>query len=321
MSQALLSEIKLQQLVVSEPACNLWGVITYHPHHPFPSLGGCRMQAYQSLADAKKECYDLAFTMEQKARAYDLPVSGGKSVLMKPSGRFNKKLLLQHFARVLETLRGQYICAVDSGTTAEDMQMLGQYTRYTTCKGQGLDPSSYTAMGVERAIKVAARCILKRQSLEGVSILIQGLGKVGFALANLLAQQGARLIVCDINKALVAKVSATLDVQVVAPEAVACSHADIFVPCAFGTLVDHQCLEQLSAGIIISASNNPLDAGLDAKSIWQQYAKYYIPDYLVNGGGLVHCVAQYFSYSKNYIETKIKRVDFLVQEHLKGFSF
>ena len=60
--------------------------------------------------------------MSYKNAMAGLPLGGGKSVIRRPHGRFDRDALFRSFARVLNSLGGDYLAAEDVGTTPHDME-------------------------------------------------------------------------------------------------------------------------------------------------------------------------------------------------------
>jgi leucine dehydrogenase len=174
-------------------------IIAIHSTKLGPSLGGCRFIEYPDTTTALYDAMRLARGMSYKAASVNLPLGGGKAVILKPTKPYDREAYLHSFGGFVNDLGGRYITALDSGTELSDMDIIAQHTPYVaSLSSHNGDPSPYTAMGILRGIEAAVLFKLNKTSLEGLHIAIQGLGHVGYHLARHLHELGARLTVADI---------------------------------------------------------------------------------------------------------------------------
>lgn len=274
-----------------DAASGLQAVVAIHSTRLGPAFGGTRCIPYPSSIAALNDCLRLARGMSYKAAVAGLPFGGGKAVIMRPAGAFDRTALFESFGDFVDTLGGRFITAVDSGTGVADMDVIATRTRHVsstsgTGAGHG-DPSPYTALGVCRAIEAVAAAA--NRPLGGLHVTIQGVGHVGRALAAELYARGARLTVCDVDPALARPCAQDFGAAVVDPELIYGVAADVFAPCALGGVINDDTLPRLNAGIVCGAANNQLERdehgdALHARGI------LYVPDYVCNAGGLMHAV-------------------------------
>src|SRR5215831_12712866 len=190
----------------------LRAIIAIHSTTLGPAAGGCRMWPYGSTAEAVADVLRLSRGMSYKNAMAELPLGGGKAVIIGDSRKAKSAELFEAFGRVVDSLGGRYVTAEDVGTTTADMANVAQATRYVSGLGAapgqaGGDPSPKTALGVHLGIKAAAKFALGRDDLEGLTIAIQGVGGVGYHLCGLLAAEGAKLSVADVRAAAVQRVA------------------------------------------------------------------------------------------------------------------
>ncbi|MGC3833644.1 Leu/Phe/Val dehydrogenase [Moritella viscosa] len=273
-----------------DPETQLQAIIAIHSTQLGPAIGGCRMINYPSTQAAVKDVCCLAAGMSYKTAINRLPFGGGKAVIIKPAHLTDRKALFTSFGRFVESLNGRYITAMDSGTTIDDMDIIASQTKHVMCTTTaGLasgDPSPHTAKGVYYGIKAAVKFKLQQESLAGLHIAIQGVGNVGYALAKLLHNDGARLTVADPNKEATQRLINEFDVDVVAGDELYAVHCDVFSPCALGQVINTNSIARLNASIIAGSANNQLQSrsvidALTAKGI------LYAPDYVINSGGVL----------------------------------
>ncbi|EAZ53816.1 leucine dehydrogenase [Pseudomonas aeruginosa C3719] len=195
MDAARLEGLHLAQ----DPATGLKAIIAIHSTRLGPALGGCRYLPYPNDEAAIGDAIRLAQGMSYKAALAGLEQGGGKAVIIRPPHLDNRGALFEAFGRFIESLGGRYITAVDSGTSSADMDCIAQQTRHVTSTTQAGDPSPHTALGVFAGIRASAQARLGSDDLEGLRVAVQGLGHVGYALAEQLAAVGAELLVCDLD--------------------------------------------------------------------------------------------------------------------------
>lgn len=277
-------------LLAADAQTGLKAIIALHSTARGPAFGGCRLWRYDSELAALNDALRLSQGMSLKNALADLPFGGGKAVIIKPAGDFDRAALFAAFARAVESLDGAYITAEDVGTTTADMRGMQALTRHVSGIPRdgafGGDPSPKTAYGVFVAIDEGVRRVLGRSSLDGVRVAIQGLGAVGWHLAELLHRSGARLQVADIDAAKLARAQAEFGAQVLDPQQIVAADCDVLAPCALGAALNAQSVPQIRARLIAGAANNQLATPADGDAL-QQRGICYLPDYLVNAGGII----------------------------------
>lgn len=270
----------------------LCAIIAIHSTRLGPALGGCRFIEYTSIDLAIHDALRLAQGMSYKAALANLPLGGGKTVLMRPKKLADRSAYFRAVGRFVNELKGRYIIAMDSGVFIEDMDAIALETPYvvTTSKHKG-NPAPYTALGVLYGIEAAVKFKLQRDDLEGLHVAIQGMGHVGFALANALRKKGACLTICDNNVDLVQRAK-DLGAKIVAPDEIYSVECDVFSPCALGAVLNDQSIPKLKTAIVAGSANNQLAEPRHAELL-QKKDILYAPDYVINAGGLIYAYAEY----------------------------
>lgn len=285
----------------------LEAIIAIHSSRLGPALGGCRYMPYASQQEAFNDALRLARGMSYKAALAGLEHGGGKAVIIRPAHVPDRAALFEAFGRCIESLRGSYITAMDSGTGNEDMDCIAQQTGHVTSTTQAGDPSPHTALGVLAGIKAAARARLGGDDLNGVRIVLQGLGNVGYALAQLLVTEGAELQVADLDAGKVRLAIDELGVSPVAADAVYESPCDIFVPCGLGGILNMGSINQLRCAAIAGAANNQL-ADAESADLLDSRGILYSPDYVINAGGLLHVALTHRGDSPGTIAARVRQI-------------
>ena len=290
-----------------DQTAQLYAVIALHSTRLGPALGGCRFMEYPSIDLAIHDALRLAQGMSYKAALANLPLGGGKTVLMRPTSLEARNSYFQTLGRFVNDLNGRYIIAMDSGVNTRDMDNIALETSYVVTTSEQGNPAPYTALGVLHGIKAAVKFKFYRDSLEGLHIAIQGVGQVGASLADMLHKEHARLSICDSNQTLVEKHAKKLGAAIIKPEAIYSLECDIFSPCALGAILNDESIPQLKAAIVAGAANNQL-AELRHAKLLQTKGILYTPDYVINAGGLIYAYAEYHNFNKRFVEQKIQTI-------------
>lgn len=305
--------------VVDDVRTGLQGVIAIGSTKLGPAAGGCRFWRYPSQSELVADAARLAQGMSYKNALAGLPLGGGKAVLQIPDHSFDRKALFRAFGEAVDRLGGTYVTAEDVGTSVGDMQCVREGTPYvaglTARPGMaGGDPSPWTAMGVFLSMQQAARSVLGCE-LSDITVAIQGLGNVGHRLARLLCSARAQLVVADSASARAQEVADELGARLVAPEEIAGVAADIFAPCALGGAINEQSVDQLKVRIVCGAANNQLASQKDGVALAERGIAY-MPDYLVNAGGIINVSAEYLGESTEQVESRVAAIPKRLEEVL-----
>ncbi len=277
-------------LVRRDQPTGTWIFVALHDDTLGPATGGCRMKVYRRPEDGLVDALRLAEGMTHKWAAMDFPFGGGKSVLAipHPLDGEERRGLLHRFGELLNALGGRYGTGADLGTTTEDMLTIAEVSEYVIGvhgRSEGpMDPSPYTALGVFEGIRSALRHRFGSDELHGRTVLVEGVGAVGSALAQRLADAGATLLVADIDPTRAARVAERLGAAVVPVAAVGVTDCDVYAPCAIGATLDDESVPRLRCAVVAGAANNQLATPLAAETLHAR-GVLYAPDYVINGGG------------------------------------
>lgn len=281
----------------------LKAIIAVHNTNLGPALGGCRMWPYATDEEALTDVLRLSRGMTYKSALAKLKLGGGKAVIIGDPRTQKSDELLYAMGDFIEGLGGRYITAEDSGTSVADILKMGQRTSYISgvdsASDHGGDPSPSTAYGVFVSLREAVAHKLGRTDLKGLKVAIQGLGNVGYRLAEYLAKAGAELFVTDIVHANVDRAVKNLNATAVPGSSIFALDVDVFAPCALGSAINDQSIEELKAPIVAGAANNQLATPLHGQ-ILHDRGILYTPDYVVNAGGIIDVYYQRKMRSADY---------------------
>jgi leucine dehydrogenase len=285
--------------------------VAVHSTHLGPSAGGTRFWRYANSNLALRDVLRLSRGMSYKNAMAGLNLGGGKAVVMKPHGDFDRTALFTKFGEFINSIGGAYYTAEDVGMTTDDMRTIRAKTKFVAGLDEGEaasgDPSPVTADGVFRCIKLAAT--KRGLALDGATVAVQGLGHVGYTVCKLLHEAGSKLIVTDINTQAVNNAVREFGAQAVAPDEIYAQKADVFSPCALGAILNPETIHQLRAGIIAGAANNQLSVPQIGQEL-QGRGILYCPDYVVNAGGIINIAGEIEgNYSPDWVERKLQGVE------------
>src|SRR6056297_1568641 len=185
----------------SDPETGLQTIIAIHDTTLAPGLGGTRILDYDTEADALEDVLRLSGAMTMKAAAADLDLGGAKAVIVGDHEEIKTHDLLKAYGRAVDCLGGRYITSVDVNSSVADMEVIATETDHVVGREDGLgDPSPITATGVLSGLEAAVEYEYGRDSVDGVEVVVQGLGKVGSALASGLIERGASVTVSDVSE-------------------------------------------------------------------------------------------------------------------------
>ncbi|MEC9282871.1 MAG: Glu/Leu/Phe/Val dehydrogenase [Bdellovibrionota bacterium] len=279
----------------------LKAIIAIHNTALGPALGGTRMWNYATEEDALVDVLRLSRGMTYKAAAAGLNLGGGKAVIIGDPKKDKSEALFRAFGQFINSLNGRYITAEDVGTTVKDMGHVFAETSWVTgispALGGSGDPSPLTARGVLHAVKASAFEKFGSADLNGKKVAVQGLGKVGYYLAEYLHKNGAELIVADIDEDMVKKAEEKLKAKVVSTDEILSVDCDILAPCAMGAIINDDTISKLNCKVIAGAANNMLKEYAHGDQL-HEMGILYAPDYVANAGGLMNVFVELEGYSR-----------------------
>jgi leucine dehydrogenase len=297
-----------QILFSHEPSCGYFGIIGIHDTTLGPALGGTRVWQYASTDDALNDVLRLSRGMTYKSAVAGLNLGGGKAVIIADPKRADRESLFRAHGRFVDSLGGRYITAEDVGTSPQDMEFVKRETRHVA----GLlnlsgDPSPVTGYGVYMGMKAAAKQRWGKDTLEGKTVAVQGAGKVAHFLMGHLHEEGAKLIVSDIDAEKVKVCVDEFGATAVAPEAIYDAKAEIFAPCALGGILNDDTIARLNAVIVAGGANNQLAEERHGEAV-EARGILYAPDYVINSGGVINVYGELQGWTMDRSKRKAQEI-------------
>ena len=320
------------------------------PRTPEPTawyLGGCRWKEYNNEREAEADVRNLArgmsykwailnlmfsmMALEGKAKIEEVRASrigGGKSVIYEPhynTQNFSrpdqplsvkeKEVLRDKVVPVLQGLV-QYIFAPDMGTRCAHVDFVGEYAPHNIAclcleNGGSGDPSLITARGVYESLLESVLYQLDRDGLNGLTIAVQGVGKVGSPLIDYIVQDypAVNLIVTDTDKVRAEEELRLLEgkginARQVGSNEIYYQEFDVFTPNAVGQIVNPSTVRRMVKAnrdkklIIVGAANNQIDdrhrgSRKEVEGLLRQFNILYAPDFVANLGGILNLIYEF----------------------------
>ncbi len=298
-----------QVVFCSDPESGLRAVVAIHSTALGPALGGTRFFPYPTEEAAVADALALSRAMSYKNSLAGLDLGGGKAVIIGDPKVDKTEALLRAYGRFVEALGGRYLTACDVGTYNADLDVVGRETRFAHGRSLAVggcgDSSVLTAFGVFQGMRAAAQHRWGAPTLAGRTVAVAGVGKVGSWLVDSLVEDGASVVVTDVDAAAVERVRAKHPgVRAVADtaELVRTPH-DVYSPCALGRALDDDTVAALPAEIVCGGANNQLAHDGTAQALADR-GILYAPDYLVNAGGVVQVEDERHGFSFARAEAK-----------------
>ncbi|TPG18660.1 Glu/Leu/Phe/Val dehydrogenase [Sphingomonas koreensis] len=285
----------------TDPDSGLSAVIAVHSTKLGPAAGGVRFWHYADSDQAITDALRLSRGMSFKNAMAGLELGGGKGVVLAgKTGDTITEAQLMAFGRAVESLGGRYVTAEDVGMSEARMKVIAGETKYVSglpvaSGAAGGDPGPFTALGIYLGVKAAAKRGLGADAMKDVHVAIQGVGSVGGGLARLLAKDGARLTLADVDAAKAQALAEELGGEAVAADSILGVGADVVSPNALGAILTEASIEQLKTTVIAGGANNQLATREDGARLHDR-GILYAPDYVINAGGIINVGLEYLGH-------------------------
>jgi leucine dehydrogenase len=284
----------------------LQAIIAIHSTALGPAAGGTRLWAYESDDAALHDALRLSHAMSYKNAMAGLKFGGGKAVIIKAPDFKGTDALYEKYGEFVDQLNGSYVTAEDVGMSVEIMESMSVEIMETVARKTkfvsglpakeghaGGDPSPKTSYGIFKGIEAAVAFQLGLDSVNGITVAVQGVGNVGYHLCRFLAEAGAKLVVADIDESRVKRACDEFGATAVAIDEVVAYKADVLAPCALGATISAQSIPSLQAAIVAGGANNQLETPEDGRQL-AAAGILFAPDYVINGGGIINVASEYY---------------------------
>jgi valine dehydrogenase (NAD+) len=298
-----------QVVFCADPESGLRAVIAVYSTALGPALGGTRFFPYATEDAAVRDALALSRAMAYKNSLAGLDLGGGKAVIIGDPRTDKTEALLRAYGRFVESLGGRYLTACDVGTYNVDLDVVARETRFAHGRSEIFggcgDSSVLTAFGVFQGMRAAAQHRWGKPSLAGRTVAVAGVGKVGSHLVDRLVEDGADIVVTDVDRAAVDRLLGRHPMVRAVPdtETLVRTPHDVYAPCALGGALDDETVGVLAGEIVCGGANNQL-AHDGSAQLLSDRGILYAPDYLVNAGGVIQVEDERHGFSFPRAEAK-----------------
>ncbi|HEX7113671.1 MAG TPA: Glu/Leu/Phe/Val dehydrogenase dimerization domain-containing protein [Steroidobacter sp.] len=271
----------------TDRATGLRAIVAIHSTALGAAAGGTRFKPYGSDSEALDDALRLSRAMSYKSALAGLPLGGGKAVIIGDPAKLKSRELLHAYGRYIDRIGHTFATGEDVGMSVADMDTIREVTPYVggTSIGAG-DPSIHTATGIVHGLRAVLKHRFDRDDFRGVKLAIQGLGAVGWRVAERLKAAGAELVVADIREEVVQRACRELGAVALPVDQIHKANVDIYSPCAMGGVITTRNAMQIKARAVAGAANNQL-ADAEAGVALMQLGILFAPDYVINAGGII----------------------------------
>lgn len=250
---------------------------------------------------------NLARAMAYKNAAASIPYGGSKMVVQCDPVSLDDFESLGFLAYVTD--RSRSVAGPDMNFPPETADVIRE--RFTknyvgARKGHLGATGKPTAYGEYLAIKEACRFVYGSPDVSNKKIAVQGLGEAGSPLADHLLNDGAKLIVTDVDLSKVHRLQEQWGpdvVEYVKPEDIYTVAADILSPSAVGGIITEERIKEFKFKIIVGAANNQLQATSKEREIelarkLAEAGILFVIDWAHNSGGVLCAWAEWLLQEK-----------------------
>ena len=147
--------------------------------------------------------------------------------------------------------------------------------------------------------------------------MVQGVGHVGETLVKHITEEGAQVIINDINETRLEALSKKYNTNVVLGNDIYGLDVDIYAPCAMGATINDESIAQLNAKVVAGAANNQLANEIKHGKLLKEKGIAYAPDFLINAGGIINVYAEIEGYNK---EESLRKTENIYNTTLEIFA-
>lgn len=280
-----------------------------------PAFGATRYTEYENEDDAYRDALRLSRGMSYKSAFTKTAYAGGKGVIIKKKDHTpeDKKNFLVDYAKKVNILRGAFVTGSDVGITEKEVKLMGKYSSHIV--GTKLDPTHYTGLGLNHALRAAVKHVFGEDDLSNRSIAIQGLGKIGCAILLHIIEEAKEVYVTDTDsERVVALAKKYKKIKVVEPGDIFSTPVDIFAPCALAGALSPHTVQELKAKLVVGGANNQL-SDPSVSELMKARGITYVPDYVANAGGFLSVVHEFDNGTKKLkdLEKKTEEIGYRVK--------
>ncbi len=288
----------------------LCGYIALHNTKKGPATGGTRLYKYKNKNEALSDVLRLSKAMTYKAAIAGVPFGGGKAVIMGTEKQKTKNFL-GSYAKIIDSFKGKYTTGTDVGISDEDTKYMSGITPFILRGTKGHTTTSLmAARGVYEGILSAFHEVLPNKKTKEMTIAIKGTGKIGSELIRLLYKHNVKIIAAEKNTESLNKIKKLFPkIKIVDYKKIHKEKVDVYSPCAMGNEFTPKTIAELNCLIVAGGANNQFVNEKDINLMTKKKI-CYIPDYVINAGGLIQIVDELHKegYNTKRVSKQVKNI-------------
>ncbi len=295
----------------------LKAIIAIHNTNLGPAMGGTRLFPYASEEDALKDVLRLSQAMTYKAACAKIAAGGGKGVIIAQPEHKTQELF-EAYGSFVETFKGRFITGEDLNIFLEDVRQMSVKTGYLVGLQERYGgPGRATAIGIACGMEAAREFYFGKKDLHGLKVAVQGVGKVGKNLCQILSEQGVELFASDPIAERVRKANRLYQAHIVDIDEIYDLDVDIFAPCALGGIINSRTIPRLKMAIVAGSANNQLENEDIHSRMLARRKIIYCPDYVINAGGLINVYDEMMKIDENISLARVRNIADTLMEVFK----
>jgi len=268
------------------------------------AFGGIRLIKTSTTGEQQENfnlAKKLALTMHKKIKCLGLPYSGVK-IIGEYKNEKQKIFLLDNIAKHINQQKGSIVVGIDMGFSKKDIDYITKRSAYI------IDTKKFAGKRTAEGVYLSIKTFLDKIKASEPKIFIQGYGDVGRNLAKLLKTNiphcslGISCLKKSTKKINQEKLGSKIDNKMLFN-----TEYDIFAPCAIPFVIDTHNIYLLKCKAVIGSSNNPLKNEFKMASILKEKNIFYMPDFLVNSGGMTFLIESATKRKTNF-KSRIKSI-------------
>lgn len=265
--------------------------LALHDTSSGPAFGGIRRFSYAREEAALIDCLRLALAMSWKVALAGIDGGGGKLVIL-DTPDLELESAYRYVGSAVERMGGRFYAGPDVGTDATELSWVAGETGFVAEPGEGKagDLAGATMLGAYAGVCTVLNQLDGELDWSRRTVVIQGLGQVGYRLAERLKAAGARVVASDLDEERAAAARDALDLEITEAGSEFDVPCDVFAPCAMGGVLHDLTIKRLACRSVVGAANNILARSHHGETLHRR-GILYLPEFVVNCGAVIRGAA------------------------------
>jgi len=318
----LMKETNCKEVMFfEEPSVSLKAIVAINNTTLGPALSMCRMYDFKNINDAVKSALAAASHNTYTSALMKKGLGGGSVVLIGDPDKLKSEMYFRALGIFINKLNSKIYVTNGPGVSMENMADVKRETEYVLGLSETHGGSGNTAITTAKGLILGMKAAVKEQmdltELEGLKVVVQGVGGVGRHLVEMLINEKVEVVITDSNYDKIKEIQDTCsETTVVKPQDIFGFKCDIFVSCAYENIITEENVELVDAKIITGSvscivSSPKIIDRLSERGI------LVVPGFVVNAGGIIQLSNELEGFDKSRTEEDLKGIYFSTMSLLK----